>query len=699
VNDDGDPDSLPDTLYLSDGATNSVSVVRQASVSGTLSTNSLSVQITASMPDDWTYLLIPDPGQGKFKLKRVVRSDNREIASGTNVWTTDRTFIGKGRKPITENVLHLFDYKSPGTYTLFYDLIPPPESTPPISKVDPLPTNSYTQIPITWSGADNPGGSGVGFFDIFVSVEGGPYAAWLEHTDQTGATYFGQLGKKYAFYSVATDNVGNREAAHPTADAQTTITLENHPPLISPILDQRLLEGDVFTLAPLGSDPDSNILTWSLVGATPPGLQINPGSGLITWITGAGLGPSTNRIVVQALDDGIPRLGALRAFNIILDERNFPPEFQAVGTQIIREGQLLLLTNVVNDPDWPPQRITFQSAGALPDGLALNPQSGVLAWQPNDVQGGSNYVINVVATDSGVPSLSATQSVRITVLDTRSDFTVRLGSTNVTAGTGSYLPIYLQSVADITNLVLDLIYSNTRVTNLTLQAAPGIANATLENVASNRFLAHISAAPGTVLPASGEIARLLFLADTNGSAVLPFTVPSAQAIRSNGTPLQNGSLIGAPIFLVREQPVLGVSMNNGQPNITLYGPPGQTFEIQYETNLTSTVSWASLSTIVSTSQFTLLTNLPNVSNNLFLRARALDPNTPRLFLSSRPGGGWDLYLSGKAGASYRLESRVFQGDTTWHNDYTLTLTNGSAKLPIFQKNDAGRFYRGALNTP
>ncbi len=694
VNDTVDPDALPDTLYLSNGATNSVSVVRDASVNGTVSSNSLSVQITASMPDDWTYLRILDPARGNFRLKRVVRSDNHEIAFGTNAWATDRTFIGKGRKPIRENLVHIFDYKSTGAYTLFYDLLPPIEAIPPSSKVDPLPANSYAQIPVSWAGSDNPGGSGINFYDIYVSIDGAPFVPWIQHSDQTGSVYSGQLGKKYAFYSVATDNVGNREADHTSSDTQTTVSLENHAPTFAAIGDRRLDEGDLLTIQPVATDPDSDVLTWSFVGATPPGLQINPASGLITWLTGAGLGPSTNRITVQVLDNGIPRLGALRTFNVILDEHNFAPEIQALGNQTIREGQLLRLTNVVNDPDWPAQNISFKLANA-PQGAAIDPASGVLTWRPDDIQGGSNYVINVVATDSGTPSLTSTQSLRVAVLDTRADFTIQLGSTNVTAGAGSYLPIFLQSATEITNVVFDLTYPNTRVTHLTLQPlSASVGTASLENAGSNKFIAHISALAGAVLPANGEIARLLFLADTNESTVLTFNASNAQATRSNGSPLVNGGAVGAPVFLVRTQPLLGVTLVNRSPQFALYSPPPQNFELQFKTNLNQ-ATWTTFATILSTNQFTPITAPPGNLGHVFIRVHSLSAKGSRLILTS----GGDFFINGQSGESYVIQSRLVQGEQSWRDEFSIVLTNSTMQLPNVPKADSGRLYRSVQPKP
>jgi hypothetical protein len=97
------------------------------------------------------------------------------------------------------------------------------DAVPPTSAVSPLPaTTTATAFTVSWSGSD-PGGSGLAFFDIFVSDDGGAYVPFLADTTQTSATFTGQPTHTYAFYSVATDYVGNQEAA--PAAAQATIAV------------------------------------------------------------------------------------------------------------------------------------------------------------------------------------------------------------------------------------------------------------------------------------------------------------------------------------------------------------------------------------------------------------------------------------------------------------------------------------------
>ena len=93
----------------------------------------------------------------------------------------------------------------------------------PTSTVAALPASSPLMFTVLWAGQDDAGGSGIASFDIYVSDNGGPFTAWLTGTQMTSATYTGQDGHTYAFYSVATDNVGHVQATPATAQTTTTV--------------------------------------------------------------------------------------------------------------------------------------------------------------------------------------------------------------------------------------------------------------------------------------------------------------------------------------------------------------------------------------------------------------------------------------------------------------------------------------------
>ena len=76
---------------------------------------------------------------------------------------------------------------------------------PPTSAVQPLPAISSATFDVRWSGADNPQGSGLANFDIYVSTDGGAFAPWLTGVTNTSATFTGNAGSTYRFFSVARD--------------------------------------------------------------------------------------------------------------------------------------------------------------------------------------------------------------------------------------------------------------------------------------------------------------------------------------------------------------------------------------------------------------------------------------------------------------------------------------------------------------
>jgi hypothetical protein len=103
------------------------------------------------------------------------------------------------------------------------------DSVSPVSSVSSLSSSQNTKdFAVSWSGSDDSGGSGIKNYDIYVSDNGGPYSLWLT-TPETSATFTGQVGHQYSFYSRARDNVGNAEDPPSVADASTSISFAITP--------------------------------------------------------------------------------------------------------------------------------------------------------------------------------------------------------------------------------------------------------------------------------------------------------------------------------------------------------------------------------------------------------------------------------------------------------------------------------------
>jgi hypothetical protein len=122
--------------------------------------------------------------------------------------------------------------------SIVFDVNPPMVTDPvvfntidadtPSSEVAALAAESPAEFTVEWSGEDEPGGSGVGGYDVHVSDDGAPYQLWLGDTPDTSASYTGEHGHVYRFFSLARDNVGHLEAWPADADAETTVADLSH---------------------------------------------------------------------------------------------------------------------------------------------------------------------------------------------------------------------------------------------------------------------------------------------------------------------------------------------------------------------------------------------------------------------------------------------------------------------------------------
>lgn len=115
--------------------------------------------------------------------------------------------------------------------TVVFDLQPPMstvnwvntlDSSAPASRVAVFPGKySCLDFKVKWSGTDV--GSGIQDFTIYASDNGGLFTPWLVNSPVGSATYQGQVGHLYRFYSIARDRVGNLEPAKTASEASTIV--------------------------------------------------------------------------------------------------------------------------------------------------------------------------------------------------------------------------------------------------------------------------------------------------------------------------------------------------------------------------------------------------------------------------------------------------------------------------------------------
>lgn len=194
-----------------------------------------------------------------------------------------------------------------------------------------------------------------------------------------------------------------------------TVVEENRAPSLSAIPRQTIDEGAPFAYTVSVSDPDlpANDFDYSVSGA-PAGVNIDAG-GTVTWTPTDAQGPGTYVFDVVVTDDGSPALSDTTSMEISVLEANIAPAVTPIAAKSIAERSTLAFTASAVDPDTPANSFTFSLAGA-PSGATITP-GGAFTWTPTEAQGPGVFVFDVVATDTGVPPMSGSAEVTVTVTE------------------------------------------------------------------------------------------------------------------------------------------------------------------------------------------------------------------------------------------------------------------------------------------
>ena len=185
----------------------------------------------------------------------------------------------------------------------------------------------------------------------------------------------------------------------------TKVSRVNHAPTLASIPDQSVNEGDVLSVTPTATDPDGDPLTWSLVNPAPAGMQINPDTGTILWQTAAGMGHTTNRITVQVLDNGIPRLRQSSPLPDYRSRRSIARRnCRPFPTEPV-ERQILTIPTSALDPDLPAAAPPISARSRAPRSEpALMSKAASSPGAPTTSKAAPEAPISIVVTDDGTPS-------------------------------------------------------------------------------------------------------------------------------------------------------------------------------------------------------------------------------------------------------------------------------------------------------
>jgi hypothetical protein len=270
-----------------------------------------------------------------------------------------------------------------------------------------------------------------------------------------------------------------------------------------------------------------------------------------------------------------------------------------------------------------------------------------------------------------------------------------MGSSVLRAGTTSSIPITLYA-SGITNLSFVVDLPTNRLGAVWLQAlAPQLNSAVLTQVASNRFLATLTTTAGLALQGNQEIAQLNFTAASNqSSAFVPLWPQTVQGISAGGSSIANIAVQPGRIVIVGNEPLLEASLGpKSRRDLTLFGKPWSSYEIQCSTNIANPAAWKHLMRVPVTNLSTVMVNMNASLPNAFYRAYEFTTREPLLDMVS-----WNRFLLyGTPGMAYSVEyATSLRIPITWIPLMRVPVTNSFTFLNGLVSTNASVFYRSHI---
>lgn len=108
----------------------------------------------------------------------------------------------------------VFDFNAPVGTNTWVNYI---DAFAPTSKISSFDT-SLNNISLHFTGTDDPGGTGVKYYDLYMQDSAKTFQLYKANIDSSSYIFSGTPGDEYSFFTLATDNVGNKEQLKKAGD-------------------------------------------------------------------------------------------------------------------------------------------------------------------------------------------------------------------------------------------------------------------------------------------------------------------------------------------------------------------------------------------------------------------------------------------------------------------------------------------------
>ena len=165
-----------------------------------------------------------------------------------------------------------------------------------------------------------------------------------------------------------------------------------------------------------GADPDGPLsgLRYAVSSST-PGVVIDELSGVLSWVSGEGDAGRSISISITVTDSGTPVSSTSRSFQVNVIPFNASPIIAEIAPQSAQVDELLFVDVEGSDPDFPLQSLTWSLGAGAPSNMRIDSDTGLITWSPPAFFTDQNIAVEVILTDSGIPSASSIATLAIDI--------------------------------------------------------------------------------------------------------------------------------------------------------------------------------------------------------------------------------------------------------------------------------------------
>ncbi|MFH1288839.1 MAG: putative Ig domain-containing protein [bacterium] len=187
---------------------------------------------------------------------------------------------------------------------------------------------------------------------------------------------------------------------------------ENQPPILNPIGNKTIDEGESLEFVITATDPDGDNLSFT-ISNIPTGAEFDALTQTFKWTPNYGQTGNYPNMLFTVTDNGTPPASDFEFITITVGDVNRPPILEQIGDKIISEGTLLEFPIKANDPD-DGDELTY-TASNLPIGAEFDIIPPTFSWTPDYGQARNYPDVLFTVTDNGTPPESDSESITITV--------------------------------------------------------------------------------------------------------------------------------------------------------------------------------------------------------------------------------------------------------------------------------------------